>query len=226
MTLRTAARWGVTGSAMPFALVAAWFLGSAVAGQPMAKTPFHGGALDLLLPLLAPAAELGFLVVLYLVSAGLAQPSRLSDAALAASVIAMVTLAVTLRWPVFPNLFSSLGPPGIGWLYGTHWRVTGVLAPAAWLGFLLTFVRWPAPPLARATSHAAGWLALAMCLAGLWPVVRLINGISLFYLELPYPRPWMELVSPFFDALRWVLLSVFALAVWRSRPAAEAPGGA
>jgi len=214
---------------MPLARMATWFLVSAVAAKPMTNAPFHSDALSLVLPYLAPLAVFGFLVVLYRVAAGLTQPSRLGDAALAASVLTLVSLALMLRWPVLSNLFSGLGHNALSWLIGTHWRVAHVLAPLAWLAFLLTFIRWPAPPLARASCRAAGWLALVLCLAGLWPVLSSVETLVFFCVGFQYGGSqayysWMNLLSGILEALRWILLSVFALAVWRIRPPA-APGG-
>ena len=231
MTLRTAARLGIAGSAMPFAGIVAWFVVGAVVGQPIANMSFHPDPLALALPYLAPAAVFGFLVMLYRVSAGLTQPPRLGDAALMASVLAMVALAVNLRWTAIPNSFSGPKPDAAVWLYWTHWLAARILAPVAWLVFLLTFVRWPAPPLARASRRAAGWLALVIPVTEIWPVLSSIQTLAFFWWDFP-PRgsqiyyAWIGVVSGFFEALRWILLSLFALGVWRSRPAAEPPASA
>jgi hypothetical protein len=216
---------------MPFAGIAAWFVLSAVAGKPMADTPFHGDPLTLALPFLGPAAVFGFLVMLYLAAAGIAQPRRLADAALAASVLAMVALAVNLRWAVFANVFYGVGHSAVGWLSGAQWCTANVLVPVAWLVFLVTFVRWPAPPLARGCCRAAGWLGLVSAVAGLWPVLIFASALGFFCLEfpsrgLPSFNAWMEVVRTFIEASRGVLLCVFALAVWRMRPGTEPPAGA
>lgn len=232
MTLRTAARLGVAGSAMPFALIVAWFVVATVVGMPMAGMPFHADPLALVLGYPAPAAVCGFLVVLYCAAAGLTQPSRLGDAALAASVVAMVTLAVDLRWMALAHFFSGPVANAMVWLYRAEWLAARVLVPVAWLVFLVTFVRWPAPPLARGSCRAAAWLAIAMAVGGVWPVWRFVETLlGIFWWRFPasgshFYYAWPGVVSGFLEALRWVLMLVFALGVWRIPPAAEPPTGA
>lgn len=231
MTLRAAVRWGIAGSAVPFAGVAAWFVVGAVVGEPMANVASHAGPLALALPYLAPAAVFGFLVVLYRAAAGLTQPSRVGDAGLAASVVAMVALAASLRWTAFPQVFSGPMPDVAVWLYRAHWLASQVLVPVAWLVLLATFVRWPAPPLARASCRAAGWLALVIPLAGLWQMWHLVETLMTFWLSFP-PRgsyafyAWIGLAQGFLGALHWILMLAFALLVWRMRVAAEPGRGA
>ncbi len=226
MTLRTAALLGVIGSAMPFAGIASWAVAATVAGQPLANQPFNAGAGQFALANLLPAAVLGFLVTLYLVTTGHIQPSRLGDASLAASALVMVGLAGSLRWALIPRLFSGLGHGGVSWLTETHWRTAHVLVPVAWLAFLVSFVRWPGPPPAHASCRAAGWLGLVTAAAGVWPVLDFANALVYFYVGfasqgLSAFSAWMNLIGTFIAALHWVLLCSFALAVWHIKPAAE-----
>jgi hypothetical protein len=106
-----------------------------------------------------------------------------------------------------------------------------VLVPVAWLIFLLTFVRWPAPPLARASCRAAGWLALVIPAAGLWQIWNLVETLTMFWWRYPPGGSYtysasIQVVAGFLEALRWILLWIFALSVWRMRPAAAPGSGA
>ena len=226
MTLRTAARFGVAGSAIPFAKLVGWMMVASIIGQPIASMSFHWDPLALVPFYLGPIAVCGFLVVLYRVAAGFTPPPRLSDAALAASILVMVALAACLRWTAFPNVISNPGPFPAGWMSRILWMLNLVFEPVAWLWFLLTFVRRPAPPLARSTRRAAGWLALVLCLGGSIYAFDFVQTLVLFWWDFPPRRAsvyysWNGLVLGFLEALRWLLLLVFAVGVWRIRPPAE-----
>jgi len=184
--------------------------------------------LALALHYLVPAAVLGFLVVLYRASVGLTRPSRLSDAGLAASVLMMLALASNLTWTAMPHFYSGPGIFDAAWLYRTRWWAAGVLVPVAWLVFLVTFVKWPAPPLARASGRAAAWLGIVVCLAGLWPAFNFVEALASLWWDLPQRGlpafyAWNRAIQGFLEVLRWILLGIFALAVWRMRPAADHP---
>jgi hypothetical protein len=228
MTFRTAARFGVAGSAIPFARIAARLVVGSIIGQPIADMSFHWDPLAIVPAYLAPAAIFGFLLVLYRVSAGRTQPSRLSDAALAASVPTIAALAVDLRWRAVSNLISNMGQFRGVWPYSVSWLISGAVEPVAWLCFLVTFVRGKAPPLARSSRRAAAWLAAVLFVGGLWPMLNLVATLTDFWWIFP-PRgariyyTWNGVVQGSLGVLGWLLLLIFAVAAWRIRPAAEAP---
>lgn len=205
---------------MPFAGMVAWFAVASVVGQPISDMNFSWTPLSLALEYLAPAAVFGFLLILYRVSAGVTQPQRLTDAAMAACVLLAVALAVNLRWTDFPRVFSNLGPAAGAWLMNT------VLEPIAWLAFLVTFVRWPSPAISRPSRRAAAWLAVAIFLGALWPAYHFAGDMAIFWWDFP-PRGrqayfmWNGAVQGSVAALQWLLLVAFALAVWRIRPASD-----
>jgi len=231
MTLRTVSRIGVAGSAMPFVQIAAWFLVGIVIGQPISQMTFHPDLFPLALGYLTPVAVLGFLIVLSRVSAGRSQPARLSDAAMAACVAVIVRLALNLRWSAVPGPISGMDLYSEAWLFKTAWVVTAVLEPAAWLAFLVTFVRCPAPPLAGATRRTDAWLALVLLLRAAWTVYRLAGPLLLFWWDFPPRGPrayfaWDSVTSATLEALHGLLLFAFALAVWRMRPPVPPAGAA
>jgi len=208
---------------MPIAKLVAWFVVASVVGQPIADMSFHWDPLTLVVLYLAPIVVFGFLVVLYRVSAGLTPSPRLSDAALAACILLMVALAATLRWPVFLYLFSNPGPSPAAWLSESRWVVNVLLEPVAWLWFLVTFVRSPGPPLSRSTRRAAVWLASILCLGGLIYASDFVQTLVPFWWDFPLRGArayysWNGVVQGFLEALRWLLLLIFAAAAWRIRP--------
>jgi hypothetical protein len=153
----------------------------------------------------------------------------LNDAALAASVAAMVALAVRLRWTAMPHFFSGPVRDASVWLYRGQWLAASVVEPVAWLVFFLTFVGWPAPPLSRASRRAAAWLAVVIAVAGLSPAWNFVQALlGIFWWHFPplgshSYYAWIGVLSGFLEASRWILLVVFALAVWRIPPVAEPP---
>lgn len=208
---------------MPIAKLVAWFVVASVIGQPIADMSFHWDPLTLAVLYLAPLAVFGFLVALYRVSAGLTPSPRLGDAALAASILLMVALAATLRWPVFLYLFSKPGPSPAAWLAESRWVVNVILEPVAWLWFLVTFVRSPGPPLSRSTRRAALWLASLLCLGALIYASDFVQTLTFFWWDFPPRGPrvyysWNGVVQGLLEALRWLLLLIFAVAAWRIRP--------
>jgi hypothetical protein len=213
---------------MPFAEIPAAFVLATIVGQRAANVPFIWNPLALAVQFLAPAAVFGFLLALY-VSAGRARPARLNDAAMAASVLMIAALAVNLRWTAIPYFVSVQGLLHGAWLWTGRWLVDRVLEPAAWLAFFVTFVRWPAPPLSRASRRAAAWLALAVFPGVLFYALDIAETLAVLPWSSRAPGPgdfflWANvLVAKSFTVLRWLLLLVFALAAWRIRPAADAP---
>ncbi len=208
---------------MPIAKVVAWFVVASVVGQPIADMSFHWDPLTLVVFYLAPIVLFGFLVVLYRESAGLTPSPRLGDAALAASILLMVALAATLRWPVFLYLFTKPGRSPAAWLSEFRWVVNVILEPVAWLWFLVTFVRSPGPPLSRSTRRAALWLASFLCLGCLICASDFVQTLVPFWWDFPLRGArvyysWNGVVQGFLETLRWLLLLVFAVAAWRIRP--------
>lgn len=223
MTLRAATRLGIAGLAIPLAMLPAQFVVATVAGWRMADIPANWDPLMVAQAYLAPLALIAFLVVLYRVSAGSTVPSRLSDAAMASSILMIVSLAVRLPWPL--TLWFSHGHFSYAWLPGTHWILAGILEPVAWLALLVSFVRQPEVPLSRASRRAAARLAGVLLLGAVWPVVRFAQTLVIFYWDFP-PRPnsayyaWIGVVSGFIEVLGWLLQLLFAAALWRIGPGA------
>jgi hypothetical protein len=211
---------------MEFAQIAVWLVVAAVEGQPVGDMVSHSNALAFVLPYLGPVAIFGFLVLLSRAATGLTAPARLSDAALAGSILIMVALAVNLRWTAIPGFFSGARQSGSLWPWRIPWLVDQILEPAAWLWFLVSFVHRPAPPLAGDHRRAAVWLASVLGLGALLYALTFGQRLVFFWWDFP-PRgarvyyAWNDLFLGLLGAPRRFLLLFFAAAVWRMAPAGE-----
>ncbi len=219
MTLQTATRLGMIGMAMPFAAIVGEIVLATIVGIP-ARMITENWPLPTLLTATVPALiVLLFLYVLYRAARGRTTPARLSDAAMAAAILFIAFLAMNLRWSVFSQPLVRYWSGGAGWMQAGDWLTENVLEPFAWLAFLLTFVRLPETPPRPASRRAALVLGSIIGIGGVLAGARI--GIQ-YIVSMGVPRmgfsAWTEILAGVMTILRYVLLAIFAIATWRTRP--------
>ena len=218
MTLRTATRLGMFGMAMPLVVVVSQIVLATVAGVPVRVVTAGWDFAGMLRAELPELTVLAFLYVLYRASASATSPARLSDVAMAASILLILALAWNLRWSVFVTPFQTMRVWGWGWLQFGSSVAKGILEPFAWLAFLVTFVRLSEPPLQPASRRAALLVAAAVLAGGaLTMSTMVIQYLMSVGVRGGYPD-WNFSMIGLLGLLRCLLLAVFAIGAWRARP--------
>src|SRR5581483_11054972 len=97
-----------------------------------------------------------------------------------------------------------------------------ILQPAAWLYFLVTFVRLPEPPLRPTSRRGAFWLAVTGLPAGVLPIWIFAGSVVMFFWTYPtnsggFPT-WNSLIASLMNVMQWLLLMIFFVGAWRSKP--------
>jgi len=225
MTLRTATRLGIIGIAIPLAMLPAQIVLATISGIPTRTVTANWDFLAMVRGDLPELIALVFLLVLYRAAEGSTTPERLSDVAMGAAILLIVSMALDLRWSQFVAPFSVRNW-GWGW-----WRaatmVTGILEQFAWLAFLVTFVRLPEPPLRPASRRAAMLLGIALSLGLLLhgiPIAIQYLGLVEFSGTAGNYWSWNIGLIGIFTLLRYVLLLLFAIGAWRARPKIDPAG--